>query len=128
MKALADGVWGTSRWLLDLIGRGTFRCLPANACPSDDEAYSMTGGAVAGALIGAVLGFTLSAERPDLSAVVGAILGSLTGICIGVGWGAIVECTDRFIRDALDSLSRATDQNEKATSERARSAPRSAIP
>jgi hypothetical protein len=57
MKVLAVGVWGRSHWILDVIGRGAVRCLPANVCPADEEAYSMTGGAIVGALFGAVLGF-----------------------------------------------------------------------
>lgn len=104
MKALAVGVWGTSHWILDLIGRGAVRCFPANSSPSDDEAYSMTGGAVLGTLIGAVLGYTLSAESRGLSLVGGALIGSLVGITTGIGCGAIVQSVDDYIRAVLNSL------------------------
>lgn len=106
MKPLADGVWGTSHWLLDFIGRCAFRCLPAKACPSDDEAYTMTGGAIVCALFGALLGFALSAQSHDLSVVAGTVIGSLVGVSTGVGCGAIVQSVDNYIHALLNSLNR----------------------
>jgi hypothetical protein len=104
MKVLAVGVWGRSHWILDVIGRGAVRCLPANVCPSDEEAYSMTGGGIVGALFGAVLGFTLSAQSHGLSVAAGTIIGSLVGLFTGIGCGAIVDSVDEYIRALLNSL------------------------
>lgn len=104
MKTLPDGIWGRSHWLLDLIGRGAVRCLPASACPREDEAYSMTGGAIVGSLIGAALGFILSDESHGLSLLAGAVIGGLVGITTGIGCGAIVQSVDDYIRALLNSL------------------------
>ncbi len=104
MKALAVGVWGTSHWVLDLIGRGAVRCLPAKACPRDEDAYSMTGGAIVGALFGAALGFALSDQAHHLSLLAGTILGTLVGISTGIGCGAIVQSVDDYIRSVINSL------------------------
>ncbi len=104
MKALAEGIWGRSHWILEGIGRGALWCLPRRACPSDDDAFSMTGGAIVGALFGAVLGYALSAEAHGLSLVAGTIIGSLVGISTGICCGAIVQSVDDYIRAVLNSL------------------------
>ena len=106
MKAPAEGIWGTSHWMLDRIGRGAIWCLPAHPCPSDDDAYCMTGGAIVGALFGAALGYALSTQAPHLSIVAGTIIGALVGVSTGIGCGAIVQSVDDYIRAVLNSLGR----------------------
>lgn len=104
MKALACGFWGTSHWVLDVIGRGALWCIPSHASSRDDEAYSMTGGAIVGALFGTVLGFALSAQSHGLSPVTGTIIGGLLGISTGICCGAIVQSVDEYICSVLNSL------------------------
>ncbi len=104
MRAMAAGVWGTSHWVLDLIGRGAVRCVHAHPSAGDNEAYSMTGGAIVGALFGSALGYTLSAQAHGLSVVAGTIIGCLVGISTGIGCGAIVQSVDDYIRAVLNSI------------------------
>jgi hypothetical protein len=106
MKALAGGVWGTSHRILDSIGRGALSCLPLHARPRDNEALSLTGGAIVGALLGGGLGFILSDESHHLNLIAGAIIGGLVGVTTGIGWGGIVQSVDDYIRTLLNSVSR----------------------
>ena len=105
MKALTYGFWGTSHWILDLIGRGTVRCIPAQTSVGDDEVYSMTGGAIVGAIFGAGLGFLLSALSPSLNVDAGMAIGSLIGVSTGIGCGAIVQIVDEYIDTVLNGIS-----------------------
>lgn len=104
MKALADGIWGTSHWFLDGIGRGATWLLHAKAIPHDDEAYTMTGGAILGAIYGAIFGFLWATESHNLPAIEGTIFGGLIGICTGIICGAVVQIVDDYIDDAINSL------------------------
>lgn len=104
MKPLAVGIWGTSHWVLDLIGRSAVWCLHTNAYPKDDAAYSIIGGAIVGAVFGLALGLTLAVHSHDVGPVVGAAIGSLEGACTGICCGAIVQSVDDVICDALHSL------------------------
>lgn len=104
MKAFANGVWGTSHWILDLTGKATVWLLHAKTTPHDDEAYAMTGGAIFGAFFGAILGFLLSADSHSFNQVAGTIFGSALGICTGIMWGAIVQIVDDYIDAAINSL------------------------
>lgn len=104
MKPVVVGVWGTSHWVLDLIGRSAVWCLHANAYPKDDDLYSIIGSAIVGAVFGVALGFTFAVHSHDLSPVAGTAIGSLMGTCTGICCGAIVQCVDDFIRHALHSL------------------------
>ena len=104
MKTLACGVWGTSHWVLDWIGRGAMWCLPAKASTHDDEAYSLTGGAIVGALFGAALGFALSDQSHSRNLAAGTIIGTLLGISMGICCGAIVQSVDEYICTVLNSI------------------------
>ena len=104
MKSFAVGVWGTSHWFLDGIGRGACWLLHAKATPHDDEAYAMTGGGILGAIYGVTFGFLLSTESHSFNATAGTIFGGLMGICTGIITGAVVQIVDDYIDDAIDSL------------------------
>jgi uncharacterized membrane protein len=104
MRVLAYGFWGTSHWVLDVIGRGAACVLPRKASQRDDVACAIAGGAVLGVIFGAIFGFMLSEESRDLSAIAGAALGCLLGACTGAIYGAIVEVVDDEITAFLKSL------------------------
>jgi membrane protein YqaA with SNARE-associated domain len=98
MKGRDIGIWSTAHWSLDLIGRTVAWILPAKAL-SEDDAYSMTGGAVVGTMFGALVGFALSDESRAMTTLTGAAIGTVLGACIGVMFGAFVQTIDDAIED-----------------------------
>lgn len=104
MKKLGVGVWGTAHWGLDLIGRAAAWLIPTKTSSREDDAYSITGGAIVGAIFGALLGFAWSDESQAMTTHVGVAIVSLLGLCIGVMFGAVVQTVDDAIDDWLNSL------------------------
>jgi hypothetical protein len=86
MKRLAIGVWSTK------------------TLASEDEAYSITGGAVVGGIVGALLGFAWSDEPLAMTTLARAAIGGLLGLCIGVMLGAVIQTVDEAIDEWLNSL------------------------
>lgn len=103
MRVLAYGFWGATHWMLGTIGRGTACILPGKRSQKEDEACTMTGGAVLGAIFGAVFGWMLSVQSRDINAVAGASLGAVLGVCSGVIYGAIAQVMDDWINALLNS-------------------------
>lgn len=104
MKRLAIGVWCTAHWSLDLIGRAAaWRC-PTKTSSSEEEAYSITGGAIVGAIFGALLGFAWSDNPQAMTNLARAAIGGLLGLCIGVMFGAVIQTVDDAIDQWLNSL------------------------
>lgn len=104
MKKLGVGVWGTAHWSLDLIGRAAAWLILTKTSSREDDAYSITGGAIVGAISGALLGFTWSDESQAMATQVGVAIVTLLGLCIGVMFGAVVQTVDDAIDGWLDSL------------------------
>jgi hypothetical protein len=104
MKRLAIGIWGTAHWSLDQIGRAAAWRFPAKTLSSEDEAYSITGGAIVGAIFGVLLGFVWSDEPQAMTILARATIGGLLGLCIGVMMGAVIQTVDDAIDDWLNSL------------------------
>ena len=90
MKRLAIGVWSTAHWSLDQIGRAVTGHFPTKTLSSEDEAYSITGGAIVGAIFGVLLGFAWSDEPHAMTTLARAAIGGLLGLCIGVMFGAVM--------------------------------------
>ena len=102
IQVRAVGIWGTTHWSLNRIGRGVAWFFPARTL-SEDEAYSVTGGAVVGTILGAILGFALSDESRAMTTLLGAAIGTLLGACIGVMFGVFVQTVDDAIEDWINS-------------------------
>jgi hypothetical protein len=104
MKKRLVGFWGTAHWSLDLVGRSASWFFPTKSLSSENDAYSVIGGAVVGAIFGGSLGFAWSEEGRAMTNLAGAAIGGLLGICTGVMFGAIVQTIDDAIDDWLNSL------------------------
>ena len=84
MNVQAVGFWGTTHWILDVIGRGA-ACVLSDSTPRrDEEACAMMGGGALGVIFGAAVGLLLSDQSRDMNAAAGAALGALVGACSGV--------------------------------------------
>jgi len=104
MKRLVIGVWSTAHWSLDQIGRAATGHFPTKTLSSQDEAYSITGGAIVGAIFGTLLGFAWSDEPQAMTNLARAAIGGLLGLCIGVMFGAVIQTVDDAIDQWLNSL------------------------
>jgi hypothetical protein len=104
MKRLAIGVWSTAHWSLDRIGRAATGHFPTKTLSSEDEACSITGGAIVGAIFGVLLGFALSDELQATTTLARAAIGGLLGLCVGVMLGAVIQTVDDAIDEWLNSL------------------------
>jgi hypothetical protein len=104
MKRLAIGVWSTAHWSLDRIGRAATGHFPTKTLSSEDEACSITGGAIVGAVFGVLLGFALSDELQATTTLARAAIGGLLGLCVGVMLGAVIQTVDDAIDEWLNSL------------------------
>jgi hypothetical protein len=104
MRALAGGFWGTAHWALDWLGRGAFSVWPRKKSISEEDAYSMLGGAAASGIFGAVVGLLFAGRWQGVNAVEGVTFGFLLGVCSGVIFAATVQVIDDWIKDVLNSV------------------------
>jgi hypothetical protein len=104
MKKLSVGVWGTTHWSLDLIGKGAARFFSIKTFSNENDTYSVIGGAVVGAIFGALLGFALSDESRAMTIPVGTVIGGLVGVCTGMMFGGIVLTVDDVIDEWLNRM------------------------